>query len=528
MLAEEAALLRTSDVVVTTSRALHEECSAFNPQCVLIPNATAFDHFAVFVGAIPRWLQALQKPVIGYYGAIADWFDTALVGQMARMRPQWSFVLVGNTATADLRPLDGMPNVHLTGEQPYKRLPAYLHSFDVCLIPFRRLPLTEATNPVKFYEYLSAGKPVVSVPLPELEPFEGVGLVYLADEAAAFIAQVERAIAENSVDRVLARMEFAKRETWAERYRVLADEICRLYPKVSIVIATHNNLHLTRLCVDSVLRNTTWPNYEVVVVDNGSTDGTPAYLRTLSERDGRVRCILNASNEGFARANNRGIGIAAGDYLALLNNDTIVPRGWLTRMIRYLETHPDVGIIGPVTNEVGNESKIEVDYVDIEGMEVFAERYMRDHADQVLELNVLGFFCVVIPRQVLDRVGLLDERFGIGMFEDDDFSMRVRRAGYRLVCFDGAFVHHFHNGTWKYSSQEEYLRTFHDNRRRFEEKWSVLWVPPRARATPSAGASCASSVHHESPQPGASFAPCGREEESAQRCPVTIRTPTTT
>jgi len=481
MLAEEATLVRTSDLVVTTARVLYEECSASNPRCVLVPNATDFDHFGVFVGPTPLWLEHLQRPVIGYHGAIAEWFDTALVGQMARMRPQWSFVLVGGTFTADLRPLEGLSNVHLTGEQPYKMLPAYLHSFDACLIPFRQLPLTEATNPVKFYEYLSAGKPVVSVPLPELQPFEADGLIYLADDASTFITQIERAIAENSVDRVSSRMRFAKRETWTERYHVLADEICRLFPRVSIIIPTYNNLHLSRLCVDSILRNTTWPNYELVIVDNASTDETPAYLRTLSERDARIRCILNARNEGFARANNQGIAAATGDYLALLNNDTIVPRGWLTKMVGYLETHPDVGMIGPATNETGNEEKINVDYASIGEMEVFAERYMREHANQALELNMLSFFCVVIPRRVLDKIGLLDEKFGVGMFEDDDLCLRARRAGYKLICLDGAFVHHVHNATWKRFSEAEYLRIFQENQKKFEQKWNIQWTPHRFR-----------------------------------------------
>jgi GT2 family glycosyltransferase len=95
---------------------------------------------------------------------------------------------------------------------------------------------------------------------------------------------------------------------------------------------------------------------------------------------------------------------------------------------------------------------------------------------------MLGFFCVAIPRRVIDQVGVLDERFGIGMFEDDDFSLRVRRAGYRLMCTDGAFVHHLHSATMRRFSDEEYLRMFEANRQKFERKWNVRWTPPRYRA----------------------------------------------
>ncbi|MDI6773266.1 MAG: glycosyltransferase, partial [bacterium] len=452
-----------------------------NPRCLLVKNAADFAHFSAFVGEAPAWLRQLPRPVIGYYGAIAEWFDSKLVGELARLRPEWTFVLVGSTYTADLRPLEGLPNVRLPGEQPYARLPAFLHSFDVCLIPFKRLPLTEATDPVKFYEYLSAGKPVISVSLPELRGYEAEGLVSLAETAPEFAEQIERALASHSPDAIARRMRFAGQHTWGARHLQLREAIRKLHPRASIIIPTHNNLHLTRLCLDAIFRNTSWPNYEIVVVDNASSDGTPAYLRDLEARRENVRCIFNEENGGFARANNQGIAAADGDYLVLLNNDTLVTRGWLTIMIRHLETHRDVGMIGPATNLAGNEAKINVDYTNIEEMETFSERYAREHAGETLEMPMLGFFCVVIPRRVIDEVGFLDERFGIGMFEDDDYSHRIRRAGYRLVCTDGAFVHHFHSATMRRFSEQEYLRMFEANRAKFEQKWNVRWTPHRYR-----------------------------------------------
>src|SRR3990172_376732 len=150
-------------------------------------------------------------------------------------------------------------------------------------------------------------------------------------------------------------------------------------------------------------------------------------------------------------------------------------------MVRYLEAHPEVGMIGPATNLAGNEAKIDVEYTTREEMEAFAARYTREHAGHTLEPRMLGFFCVVIRREIIEQVGPLDERFGIGMFEDDDFSLRVRRAGYRLVCTDGAFVHHFHSSTWHRFSPQEYARMFEANREKFEEKWNMRWTPHRYR-----------------------------------------------
>src|SRR5262249_22448276 len=149
------------------------------------------------------------------------------------------------------------------------------------------------------------------------------------------------------------------------------------FPKASIVIVTYNNLELNRLCLESLLRFTEWPNYEVFVVDNASSDGTPEYLSGVTREFPGLRVILNQKNVGFAAANNQALREATGEILVLLNNDTVVPRGWLTRMIRHLHQDPSIGLIGPVTNSIGNEAKIEVGYTGINDMPRWAARHMQ-------------------------------------------------------------------------------------------------------------------------------------------------------
>lgn len=173
-----------------------------------------------------RPLSELSGAIIGYYGAISEWFDVKMVREAAEARPDWQFVLIGDTVGADVSPLKRLPNVHLLGRQPYAALPGYLHQFDVACIPFLRTPLTDAADPVKFYEYLSAGKPVVAVDLPELEPHRDY--FYPVRSVAHFVSQIEVALREQSPEKVQARIEFARQNTWRHRHTTLAEAITQM------------------------------------------------------------------------------------------------------------------------------------------------------------------------------------------------------------------------------------------------------------------------------------------------------------
>ena len=477
MLNQEEDLSKQSDLVITTSLDLFNEHRKLNKNCILNNNATNFNHFCSPINGIAGQIAHLPPPIIGYYGAISDWFDTQLVAEMAKKQTNWTFVLIGSTFGADLSPLAGINNIKLLGEQSYASLPGFLHAFDVCIIPFKVLPLTNATNPVKFFEYLSAGKPVVSVALPELLPYEQEELVYIAGDSEQFIEKIKQALDTNSHTRRVARMNFAQKHTWEARFLEISLALQGLYKKVSIVIITYNNLHLTQLCLESIFKCTHYPNYELIIVDNHSFDGTVKYLKDLKKKRSDVKIKLNNRNEGFAKANNQGMQMAEGEYIVLLNNDTIVTSHWLTKLIGYLEKYSEVGMVGPVTNCSGNESKIDVTYTSIEDIEEFARQYTEDHEGCFFEIKMLAMFCVAFRRTLLDEVGLLDEQFGIGMFEDDDFALRVKERGYKLICAEDIFVHHFLNASFKLLGQQKYLEIFQENKKKFEKKWGISWQP---------------------------------------------------
>jgi glycosyltransferase involved in cell wall biosynthesis len=216
----EEDLTRKAAVVFTSSERLKDERRTWNPNVHFVPHGVDLDHFARALDPslpIPADLRDVPGPIVGFFGLIADWVDLDLVRAAALARPQWSFVLIGKVATSAAEALGGVPNVRLLGQKPYSALPAYCRGMDVGIIPFRTSALTVRANPLKLREYLAAGLPVVSTPLPEVARYEG--LVRLAPDLGAFLAAVEAGLESRSAEADRARAEAMRGESWEERVR---------------------------------------------------------------------------------------------------------------------------------------------------------------------------------------------------------------------------------------------------------------------------------------------------------------------
>jgi len=207
-------LLAKAGLVLVCSSPLLESKQKHNPRTHLVTHGVYYAHFRRATEAatpIAPELSNLPRPILGFHGLIADWVDLPLMAQLARLQPQWSFVLVGRVDT-DLRAIQGISNVHVIGHRPYERLPEYLRGFDIALLPFVVNELTLNSNPLKLREYLAAGLPVVATPLPEVARMGG--LVSLATTAEDYIREISGLMQKGALGPSRARSEKVADESW--------------------------------------------------------------------------------------------------------------------------------------------------------------------------------------------------------------------------------------------------------------------------------------------------------------------------
>lgn len=207
----EQSLVERCDLVIASAKRLAEKKAIDGKAIKVVSHGVDHRHFEAALGMKEKdWpvdIRGIRRPVIGFYGEINDWLDLRMLAEAASKRPEWSFVLIGRTAAeaADIGFLEGRPNVHRLGQKKFSELPAYCAAFDVALVPMKINELTLNVNPLKLREYLAAGVPVVSAPLPEVLSYDDV--VRFARTSEEFIDAVEAMLRQDraSLSPVLSR-----------------------------------------------------------------------------------------------------------------------------------------------------------------------------------------------------------------------------------------------------------------------------------------------------------------------------------
>ncbi|MBT2291600.1 glycosyltransferase [Paenibacillus albidus] len=235
----------------------------------------------------------------------------------------------------------------------------------------------------------------------------------------------------------------------------------RVISKTNIIILTYNKLDYTQTCIESIKTYTKQGSYQIIVVDNCSTDGTREWLAEQSD----ILTIYNEENAGFPKGCNQGIKLTSSGDILLLNNDVIVTENWLDILQDCLHSSPEVGAVGPAHN-----GEMTTDYNTADGLWDFARSYNSyDSSKWENRLKLIGF-AMLIKRSVLEEVGLLDERFSPGNCEDTDYSFRIIQRGYKILYCNNVFIHHYGSVSFG-DMKEHYNALLEKNRRKFVDKW---------------------------------------------------------
>jgi UDP-galactopyranose mutase len=229
LLDAERALLARADLVFTGGRSLYEAKKHRHRNIHPFPSSVDVAHFARARSADieePDDQAPIPRPRLGFFGVLDERFDSALIGAVARLRPEWQIVLVGPTVKIDQASLPHAPNIHYLGQKAYADLPAHLAGWDVAMLPFAKNDATRFISPTKTPEYLAGGKPVVSTSITDVvHPYGDLGLARIADTPEAFVDAVTACLTEDADDRLRRADRLLGTMSWDATWAAMAEHI---------------------------------------------------------------------------------------------------------------------------------------------------------------------------------------------------------------------------------------------------------------------------------------------------------------
>jgi GT2 family glycosyltransferase len=463
----------SSDSVVVSSSYLFDLKENLGPKPVqIIRNGVDTRSFKIHPNEFED-----DQVVVGYFGALAEWFDIELMEYLLLNNPKVKFEIIGLVSRQEIvSRLNGYKNVQFKGEVPNSELPGMVRTWKAGLIPFKVTPLILATNPVKMYEYASLGIPTVASAIPEVEmASQGCRGVLTSATFEGFNQNLSLAIAREHFE-LSDLTDWGSKHDWSERASEVL-ELTKTSPKVSVVILMWNHGVLTLNCLRSVLQRSDYKNLEIILVDNDSTEYEATIVTSWidSYAKGQVIYHRNPENLGFAAGNNVGLQIATGDYVVILNNDTEVTPGWIWRSLKHFYRNPQLGLLGPSTNNCGNEGRIKLRGRNEDWLQEVIPRF-NFRVPRILDVDTVAFFCTFIRRKALDEIGMISEDYGRGYFEDDDYCRRAQAAGYKIGIARDVFVYHHMGASFNLIEHSEKNKLFIENKKIYESKWGK-WKP---------------------------------------------------
>jgi GT2 family glycosyltransferase len=464
--------LAQADVLVATARTLIEqmrEVAGADPalgerveKTLYLPNAVDVDLFdATFPRSRPADL-VIGAPTLLFFGSLwGDWLNWELIAACAAKLPGAAFNLIGDYASIPERVAQMPPNVHFLGLKVQRDLPAYLLHSDIAMMPFRENDISKYVSPVKIFEYIAMGKPVLSTHLPDIVGYPGVVIARTPDGWAEFIRDGWRLWQEPAA-RIAQQQAFTLDNSWYARADALLKSAKPHMPTISIIVLNRNNRNVIFRCVNSLFQFRGEYDYEVIVVDNQSSDGSYEMLRD----DTRLRVLRNTVN-GCSTGRNLGAQHAKGELLVFLDSDQwVVSEGWLDLALELLDLHRNIGavarnagwfergsVIGPISQTMPNDG-------------------MPPHQLYRTDVAYLSTAGMVMRRALFEHIEGFDPAYDPTCYEDTDLSLKVRHAGFELAHCPFLPINHLPHQTTN-SGSPGHTALMERNGAYFAQKWNA-------------------------------------------------------
>ena len=286
-----------------------------------------------------------------------------------------------------------------------------------------------------------------------------------------FEAILETSFEQSNIDNLLETVREPDELSYEEVKDILIpseeDEKNEVKDLVSIIIPTFNKSEYVIEAVKSIEANTK-SDYEIIVVDDGSTEN----LIEPFKNDRKVTVIRNEENSGFPISVNRGFQAASGKYILLVNNDTVCTKGSIDRMIEIANTDEKIGLVGVMSNEAsGPQMDNKAQYRTMNQMHAYANQIRLKKKGEHYVFPRIAFLFTLIKREVIDKIGGLDERFSPGYYEDDDFCLRAQLGGFKGIIAPDIFIHHHGSVSFSSIGEEKRQKLSDTNRQKFKDKW---------------------------------------------------------
>lgn len=491
--------LKYSDLITVTTNSLREDFYKYNSKIAILPN---YIDTGIW-GNNYEVKKANKKIKILFSGSKTHLNDLMIIEDViiniySRFQEQVEFIFWGDLTEKIEKHCNVIKvSKHFNKYSDYAEQLKSLN-IDIGLIPLKKNKFNASKSNIKWLDYSAAG--IVSI-LSDVEAYSssvvnGINGILVKNETTAWVKAIEdliinpekrERIAENAREVVLSQYSIQKNAAkWYLYYKNLVNTPQQDEIKVSVIIPTFNALDYTKKFIDSFYENQFDPTFvEIIIVDNNSLNCTKEYLSRLEKQKSNFRVIFNIDNLGFPAAVNQGFQTAKGKYILIANNDIIVTQGWLERLIEVAESDNRIGIVGPISNEVsGVQKDIEANYKTIDEMHLYATSVREKNKNKITQFPRVAFLCTLIKKEVIDKIGGLDERFSPGNFEDDDFCLRAQLAGYKTVIAHDVFIHHYGSKSFKADGEKKYIERLKTNHKIFVDKWGAdpeqIWIQKKS------------------------------------------------